>query len=181
MQPLWGLRLHRVRSGHRRQIALRALPRRRGGAGHARRARLSPARVDVLPGRRRASDLLRSPLAGRSAPGRGAQVAWAIIGALAVAASAATIVTGLGIGRLERRALVPALILASLMLLAFPLGTIAGGEALYTLLPHESVLKQEADAVRAVPHAGKERIPLWQLLVIASLVLAIVAFFALAR
>jgi len=87
----------------------------------------------------------------------------------------------LGIGRLERRALVPALILASLMLLAFPLGTIAGGEALYTLLPHESVLKQEADAVRAVPHAGKERIPLWQLLVIASLVLAIVAFFALAR
>jgi hypothetical protein len=105
---------------------------------------------------------------------------WATVALLALAGGAALIATGWGIGRFDRRALAPALILAALMLLSVPLGTIAGAEALYTLLRHESVLKQEADALRAIPQAGADRIPLWQIIVIAMLVVGIVAFVAFA-
>lgn len=105
---------------------------------------------------------------------------WAIAALLAVAGAGAHIATGWGLRRFDRRALAPALTLASLMLLWVPLGTIAGAEALYTLLRHESVLKQEAHALRAMPDTGAERIPLWQLIVIALLVAGIVAFVAIA-
>ena len=105
---------------------------------------------------------------------------WAIAALLAVAGAGAHIATGWGLGRFDPRALVPALIFASLMLLWVPLGTIAGAEALYTLLRHESVLKQEAHALRAMPDTGAERIPLWQLIVIALLVAGIVAFVVIA-
>lgn len=111
---------------------------------------------------------------------RESSAGWAIAAFFAVAAAGAHIATGWGLGRFDRRALVPALTFASLMLLWVPLGTIAGAEALYTLLRHESVLKQEAHALRAMPDAGAERIPLWQLIVIALLVAGIVAFVVIA-
>lgn len=87
--------------------------------------------------------------------------------------------TGRQIDQLLPRGRVPGFIVAALLLPGFPLGTLLGTTIIISLARHGHVLSTNyREVVALTPDLDAHRMPVWQKVVIASLLTAIVGVFA---